>query len=149
MCHIFLICVFIDGHLGASIPGSRVYWTLLQCWWECKLIQPLWRIIPRFLKKLNTISSVRFSCPVMSDSLWPHRLQHTRPPCPSPTPRVYSNSCPSCWWCHPTISSSVVPFHLQSLPASGSFQMSHFFPSGGQSIGVSVSASVLPVNIQD
>ena len=79
----------------------------------------------------------------MSDSLWPHGLQHTRPPCPSPTPRVYSNSRSLRRWCHPTISSSVVPFssHLQSFPASRSFQMSQFFPSGGQSIGVSASAS--------
>ena len=87
----------------------------------------------------------------MSDSLWPHGLQHARPPCPSPTPRIYSNSCPSHRWCHPTISSSVVPFfsHLQSFPALGSFPMSWFFASGGQSIGVSASASVLPMNIQD
>ena len=87
----------------------------------------------------------------MSNSLEPHGLQHTRPPCPSPTPRVYSNSCPLSRWCHPTISSSVVPFssHLQSCPASGSFKMSQFFTSGGQSIGVSASASVLPMNIQD
>ena len=78
-------------------------------------------------------------------------LHHSRPPCPSPTPRVYSNSCPSSQWCHPTISSSVVPFssHLQSFPASGSFQMSQFFTSGGQSIGVSASASALPMIIQD
>ena len=87
----------------------------------------------------------------MSNSLWPHGLQHTRLPCPSPTPRVYSNSCPSSRWCHPTISSSVVPFSscLQTFPASGSFPMSQFFTSGGQSIGVSTSASVLPINIQD
>ena len=83
----------------------------------------------------------------MSDSLWPHGLQHTRPPCPSPTPRVYSNTCPLSQWCHPTVSSSVVPFssRLQSFPASGSFQLSQFFMSGGQSIGVSASASVLPM----
>ena len=87
----------------------------------------------------------------MSSSLRHHGLQHARPPCPSPTPGVYSNSCPLSWWCHPTISSSVVPFssHLQSFPASGSFQMSQFFASGGQSIRVSTSASVLPMNIQD
>ena len=87
----------------------------------------------------------------MSESLLPQGLQHTRLPCPSPTPRAYSNSCPSSRWCHPTISSSVVPFSslLQSFPASGSFQMDQFFTSGGQSIGVSASASVLPVNIQD
>ena len=87
---------------------------------------------------------------VVSGSLWPHGLQCTRPPCPSPTPRAYSN-CPLSWWCHLTISSSVVPFssHLQSFPASGSFQMSQFFASGGQNIAVSASASVLPMNIQD
>ena len=79
------------------------------------------------------------------------QLQHARPPCPSPTPRTYSNSCPLSWWCHPTILSSVVPFSScpQSLPESGSFPVSQFFASGGQSIGVSASASVLPVNIQD
>ena len=95
------------------------------------------------------LSSVQFSRSVVSDSLRPHGLQHTRPPCPSPTPRVYSNSCPLRWWCHPTILSSVIPFssRLQSFPASGSFQM--FFTSGGQSIGVSALASVLPMNIQD
>ena len=87
----------------------------------------------------------------MSSSLWSHGLQYTRLTCLSPTPGVYSNSCPLSRWCHPTISSSVVPFssHLQSFPASGSFQMSQFFTSGGQSIGVSALASVLPVNIQD
>ena len=95
--------------------------------------------------------SVQFSPSIVSDSLWPCGLQHTRFPCPSPTPRAYSNSCPSRWWCHPTISSSVIPFPscLQSFPESGSFQMSQFFTSGGQSIGVSASAAVLPVNIQD
>ena len=95
--------------------------------------------------------SVQFSLSVMSDSLWPHGLQHTRPPCPSPTPGVYSNSCPLSQWCHPTISSFVVPFSscLQSFPASGSFQMSQLFTPGGQSIGVSASTSVLPMNIQD
>ena len=95
--------------------------------------------------------SVQFSCSVVSDSLRLHELQHSRPACPSPTPGVYSNSCPLSRWCHPTISSSVVPFssHLQSFPASESFQISHFFSSGGQSIGASASASVLPMNIQD
>ena len=96
-------------------------------------------------------SSVQFSCSVVYDSLWPHGLKHARLPCPSPTPGAYSNSCPLTWGCHPTISSSVVPFssRLQSFPASGSFQMSWFFASGGQSIGVSASASVLPMNTQD
>ena len=87
----------------------------------------------------------------MSDSLWPHESQHARPLCPTPAPRVHSNSCPSSWWCHPAISSSVVPFSScsESLPASGSFQMSQLFSSGGQSIGVSASTSVLPMNTQD
>ena len=93
---------------------------------------------------------VRFSLSVMSNSLWPHGLQHTRPPCPSPTPGVYTNSGPLSWW-YPTISSSVVPFSscFQSFPASGSFQMSRFFASGGQSIGISASIPVLPMSIQD
>ena len=96
-------------------------------------------------------ASIQFSHSVVSEALRPHGLQHARPPCPSPTPGVYSNSCPLSWWWHPTISSSVIPFssHLQSFPASGSFQMSQFFTSGGQSFGVSASASVLPMNIQD
>ena len=95
--------------------------------------------------------SLQFSCSVMFNSLWPSGLQHTRLPCPSPTPRACSNTCPLGQWCHPTISSSVVPFSscLQSFPASGSFQMSLLFASGGQSIGVSASTSVLPMNIQD
>ena len=92
-----------------------------------------------------------FSHSVVSDSLWPHEPQHARLPCPSPIPRVYSNSCPLSRWCHLNISSSVVPFSScpQSFPASGSFPVSRFFASGGQSIGVSASASVLPMNIQD
>ena len=94
---------------------------------------------------------LQFSHTVMSDSLQPHGVQHARTPCPSPAPRVYSNSCPLSQWCHPSISSSVGPFssHLQSFPASGSSQMSQLFTSGGQSIGVSASTSVLPMNIQD
>ena len=95
--------------------------------------------------------SVHFSCPVVFDSLQPHEPQHARPPCPSPTPRVYPNPSPVSQWCHPTISSSVVPFSFypQSFPSSGSFQMSQRFASGGPSIGVSASASVLPMNTQD
>ena len=92
----------------------------------------------------------QFSHSVMSSFLQPHGLQHARLPCPSPTPRAYSNSCPLNWGCHPTISASAIPFScLQYFPASGSFQMSQFFALGGQSIGVSASASVLPMNIQD
>ena len=102
--------------------------------------------------KLFTIStsSVQFSCSVMSDSLWPHGLQHARLPGLLLTPGAYSNSCPSSWWCHPTISSSVVSFSscLQFFPASGTFPVSQFFASGGQSIGVSALASVLPMTGQ-
>ena len=108
--------------------------------WEYELVQWLWKIV-----------SVQFSRSVVSSSLQPHGLQHARLPCPSPTPGACSNSCPSSWWCHPTISSSVDSYSscLQSFPASGSFQMSQFFASGGQTIGVSTSASVFPINIQD
>ena len=116
-------------------------------------------IISKFLNPLNInykmgmiiISSVQFSHSVVSDSLWPHEPQHARPPCPSPTPRVHLNPCPSSRWCHPTISSSIVPFLScpQSFPASGSFQMSQFFTSDGQSTGVSASTSILPMNTQD
>ena len=99
----------------------------------------------------NLYGSVQFSHSVMSNYLQPHGLQHARPPCLSASPRVYSNLCPLSWWCHPTISSSVVPFssHLQFFPASGFFQMSQFFASRGQSTGVSASVSVFPMNIQD
>ena len=96
-------------------------------------------------------SLVPFSRSVVSNSLRPHGLQHTRPPCPSPTPGAYSNSCPPSQWSHPTISSSVIPFSScpQPFPASASFQVSQFFASGGQNTGVSASASILPMNIQD
>ena len=105
----------------------------------------------RFLKLPKYCGSVQFSGSVVSNSLPPHGLQHTRIPCPAPTSRAYSNTCPLNRWCHPTISSSIIPFssHLPSFPASGSFQMSHFFTSGGQRTGVSASASVLPMSIQD
>ena len=103
-----------------------------------------------FLSVLFTlsVSSVQFSCSVASNSLWLYESQHARPPCPSPTPGVHSDSCASSPWCHPAISSSVVPFSFcpQSLPASGSFPMSQLFAWGGPSIGVSASASVLPIN---
>ena len=108
----------------------------------------IWTTLPPvlFIEEKNSESVSRS---VVSDSLWPHGLRHARPPCPSPTPGAYSNSCPLSWWCHPTISSSVIPFSslLQSFPASGSFPMSQLFASGGQSIGAS--ASVLPMNIHD
>ena len=105
-----------------------------------------WRIL-----SITLLGCVQFSRSVVSDSLQPHESQHARPPCPSPTPRIYPNSCPLSQWCHPTISSSVVPFSscLQSFPAPGSFQMSQPFASGGQSIGVSASTSILPMNTED
>ena len=119
--------------------GGNISWDHTKCFLTSKMIS--WGIF----------SSVQFSRSVVSDSLRPHESQHTRPPCPSPTPRVYLNSCPLSWWCHPTISSSIIPFSfcLQSFPASESFQMSQFIATGGQSIRVSASASVLPMNIQD
>ena len=108
------------------------------------------------LLKLSQIGPLRpclvqFSCSVMSDSLWPHEPQHARPPCPSPTPRVHPNPCPSSRWCHPTILSSVILYSScpQSFPVSGSLEMSQLFASGGQNIGVSASISVLPMNTQD
>ena len=99
----------------------------------------------------HILHSVQVSCSAVSNSLQPSKLQHARPSCPSPTHGVYSSSCPLSQWCHPTISSLVIPFSSrpQSFPASGSFTMSQFFTSGGQSIAVSASASVLPMNIQD
>ena len=119
--------------------------------WREKILYQCW-VLKAFIN-INNIASVQFSsvaqsCATLCNSL---QLQHTRFPCPSSTPRAYSNSYPSSQWCHLTISSSVVPFSScpQSFPASGSFQMSQFFASGGQSIGVSASTSVLPMNIQD
>ena len=127
---------------------------LLKCIWKsCKYLTQL-----KLFNSLDYIpityflsASVQFSCSVMSGSLQPHELQHTRPPCPSPTPGVHPNPYLSSQWCHPTISSSVVPFSScpQSFPASGSFPMSQLFASHGQSTGVSASTSVLPVNTQD
>ena len=119
--------------------------------------------MPHPPKCITSVSSVQFNCSIMSDSVWPHESQHARPPCPSSTPRVYPNSCPLSRWCHPAISSSVVPFSScpQSLPVSASFPMSgkvnsfsnewksQLFTWGGLSIGVSASASVLPMNTQD
>ena len=114
----------------------------------------IWCILLSFQSVCPSTScpfTTQFSRSVMSYSLPPHGLQHARPPCRSPAPGVYSNSCPLSQWCHPTISSSVVPFssHLQSFPASGAFSVSQLFASGGQSIGVSASTSVRPMDIQD
>ena len=118
-------------------------------WTEwCSMLQNAIDAIEIFLKYNNIclFYKFQFSCSVVSDSLWPHGLQHARFPCLSPTPGAFSNSCPSSEWCHTTISSSVVPFSscLHSFPASGSFLMSRFFASGGQNIGASAWASVLP-----
>ena len=119
-------------------------------WWNT-LKTDSTNIFPKYLCVLSVLrlTQLQFSRSVMSDSLQPHGWQHARLSCPSPTPRVYS--WPLSWWCHPTISFFVIPFssHLQSFPASGSFPMSQFFTSCGQSMGVSASASVLPMNIQD
>ena len=116
-----------------------------------KVMSLLFNMLSRLVITFLPRSSVQFSHSVVSDFLWPHELQHSRPPCPSPTPGIYPNPCPLSQWYHPTISSSVIPFSScpQSFPASGFFQMSHLFTSGGQIIGASVSASVLPMNIQD
>jgi len=131
---ISLVCVGV-----LSVSGT--HWVCPSSWHVC--FPGLHCTGSRFL-----CSSVHLSCSVVSDSLAPHELQHTRTPCPSPTPEVYSNSCPLNHWCHPTLSSSVIPFSScpQSFPESGSFQMSQLLVSGGQIIGVSASTSVLPKN---
>ena len=127
----------VTYHISLHCESARFYYKMkYECPWHCNHY---------------IYTSVKFSRSVMSNSLWPHGLQHARHPCPSPTLRVYSNSCPLSQWYHPTISSSVVPFSscLRSFPAPRSFQMSQLFTSGGQTTGVSASASVLPMNIQD
>ena len=142
--------------LGSSIFNQPCHQASISSW-SVTLLWPIlnsWPCLLSVKKKKDEICSwlsLQFSCSVMSDAWQPHEPQHTRPPCPSPTARSYSNSSPSSQWCHPTISSSVVPFSslLQSFPASRSFQMSQLFASGGLSIGVSASTSVLPMNIQD
>ena len=132
---------------------TMIKWNLSQGWKDFSIStnQSVWYNTWTNQRMKTLWWSLFSSVTVMSNSLWPHGLQHARLPCPSPTPRACSNSCPSSQWCHPTISSSVVPFSscLQSFPVSGSFPRSQFFALGGQSIGVSASASVLPMNIQD
>ena len=128
----------------SSFPWSHAsFWFILSFVYICLIFQ--------FNYKFLQFSSVQFSCSVMSDSLQPHGPQHARPPCPSPSPGVHSDSCPSSQWCHPAISSLVVPFFScpQSLPASESFPMSQLFAWGSQSTGVSVLASFLPTNTQN
>ena len=144
---------FLPSLISSIIKQISACWGtfILGDWWERSFLNypwvcTLWRFLPN-----SKTSTVQFSRSVVSDSLRPHGLQHARYPCPSPAPGACSNSCPLSWWCHPTISSSGVPLSscLQSFPASGSFPVSQFFASGGQSIGPSASASVLPMNIQD
>ena len=156
--HFFLEKVAILFSRGSSQPRD---WTQVTCIAGKFLVVSATREAP-FLSVMNVyliftnlpllcfLHSVQFSRSVVSDPLRPHEPQHARPPCPSPTPGVHPHSCPLRRWCHPTISSSVIPFssRLQSFPASGSFQISQLFASGGQSIGVSASTSVLPMNTQ-
>ena len=146
--------VAISFSRASSLPRD---WTLVSCiasgFCTCWAVREAYyyHLLYENMSVFFQFSSVHFSRSVVSDSLRPHGLQHTRPPCPSPTPGAWSNSCPSSQWCHATISSSVIHFFscLQSFPASGSFPVSQFFASGGQSIEGSASASVLPVNTQD
>ena len=140
--------VAISFSRGFSQPRD---WILVSCIGRWILYPWATREAHTTCEKSKWSHSVQISHSVMSDSLWPHESQHARPPCPSPTPGVYSNSCPSSQWYHPAISSSVVPFSAcpQSLPASESFPMSQLVAWGGQSIAVSASASVLPMNTQD
>ena len=152
----------VNNLVGTDIYGKVVAFG--RFWWGRKIASIIFSSVQvgilllivledinRKRKSPKIYISVQFSHSVVSDSLWSHESQHARPPCPSPTPRVHSNSHPSSRWCHPAISSSVVPFSScpQSLPASESFPMSHLFTSGSQSIGVSAVASVLPTNTQD
>ena len=131
--------------------SERIYFLGLQNHWRWWLQPQNYKILASWKKSYDQPSSVQFSHSVVSDFLWPHELQHARPPCPSPTPRVHSDSRPLSQWCHPAISSSVIPFSScpQPLPASDSFPMSQLFAWGGQSTGVSALASFLPKNTQD
>ena len=174
-CEFFLSCIYVFNTSGVLKTKSKtrfrmnlitsVKWGLWQrityvlvknailpasvhrLWWISPPVDPEVQICDSSPGDSDVFSLVTQSCP----TLRPHKLQHARPPCPSPTPGVHPNTCPLSQWCHPTTSSSVVPFSssLQSFSASGSFPVSQFFASGGQRIGVSASASVLPMNIQD
>ena len=150
----FFVCVLKFINVGISWKIQRLGLSVFTAValdsmssWGTKLFQATW--CGKNRTKICACITVQFTHSVVSGSLWPHGLQHARLPCPSPTPGAYSKSCPSSQWCHPTISSSAVPFFcLQSFPASGSFPMSQFFTSGAQSIRFSASGSVLPMNIQ-
>ena len=140
----------------SNLSQNAIRFALFSCFWtwpnyfEVPLDERIFKIIQkRGIKGMLIVYSVQFSHLVVSNSLWPCEPQHTRPPCPSPTLRVHPNPCPSSRWCHPTISSSVVPFSSYSQSFPGSFPMSQLFASGGQSIGVSASTSVLLMNTQD
>ena len=152
------LCLTLCDSMDCRPRGSSIYGIL-----QVRLLE--WIAVPfsrtqgpnpgfpycrRVLYQLSHLgsTSVQLSHSDVSDSLWPNEPQHIRPPCPSPTPRVHTNPCPSSQWCHPTISSSVVPFSScpQSFPASGSFPRSQLFTPGGQTVGVSASTSVLPMN---
>ena len=144
------IVVFIEKNLCMYVQTQTVQTHAVQ---RSTIFRMKWNIDRKAesLRSPLTLNSAQLSHSVMSDSLRPHEPQHARPPCPSPTRRVHPNSCPLSWWCHPSISSSAIPFSSrpQSFPASGSFQMSQLFASGGQSIGVSASTSVLPMKTED
>ena len=151
-CNISIVRTFI--------PKIRIWWEYQLCnlqdlglyvhWVKFRNLIAQERWVCRGGSIRSSVSSVQFSRSVVSNSLRPHEPQHARPPCPSPTPGVHSHPCPLSWWCRSTISSSVIPFFfcLQSFSAPGSFQMSQLFSSGGQSIGISASTSVLPMIIR-
>ena len=152
----------IAGAKGSNIRMTSPYFHGFSCWLHFledspsvvgkkDIFLPIGNKLLKTHCQIIIFSSIQFSRSVVSDSLQLHELQQARPPCPSPTPGIYPNSCPLSQWCHPVVSSSVVPFSScpQSFPASGSFQMSQLFASGGQRIGVSASTSVLPMNTQD
>ena len=147
MSHYLFFC---RAHSACSTPSSPIYSTMSSLF-TLTVALCSWRKLRLFHIRHKIFSSVQFSCSIVSNSLRPHEPQHARPPWPSPIPRLHPNPCPLSQWCHPTISSSVIPFSScpQSGPASGSFQMSQLFASGGQSIGVSASTSVLPMNTKD
>ena len=145
------MCLDITGHwFSQPLDMCFFFFNILFIFFSIRVYHRILNIV-LCLIQWDLAVSVQFSHSVVSNSLWPHGPQHTRSPCPSLTPGVYSNSYPLSWWCHPTISSSVVPFSscLQSFLASGSFPMSWLFASGGQSIGASASTFILPMNIQD
>ena len=152
MHHNFFIHSSVDGYLGCFYVLALVNSASVNNGIHASFSILVYSVcMPKNGIAGSSVHFSQFSCSVVSDSLQPHGLQHARPPCPSPTPRTSSNSCQLSWWCHPTISSSIVLFSFcpQSFSASGSFQMSQLFTSGGQIIGVSASTLVLPMNIQD